>query len=491
MRERSAIPKEFGLEFEAQQQTLMRTRLLWYLIVANVLNVFGILLSLFGVLAAETGLFNLLMQMDGQQVGQAQYDINRVTMWSSFLLSLPGVALYLWALKRVSGRPITREAGLRLVYWLIVAPAVIALLGSVLSAEIGGHLLGARESAEVFSRSIGLGGAITVFFSHFLACLFLPWRPRESVRPMLPLIALNALIALYTLWGDWVNYGAVVVISVVVMLPGTALCWLKHARFTKRFAEKQFRTAYGELRFELSAARQIHDAMFPEPVTDGPVRVTYRYEPMRQIGGDYVFVRSDKNAITVVLIDVTGHGVGAALTVNRLHGEVSRLLAEEPDIGPGDLLGGLNRYLHITLAKHSVYATAMCIRAELASETIRYANAGHPPAFLMRSGGKLEHLDSTTFLLGVCEGVDFQPNEQAIGFVPGDRLIAYTDGATEALNEDGRQLRVGGLESVVRGLDGSEDDWTQHIVDAVDAHRHGPAQDDTLVIQLLRMPESG
>lgn len=491
MAPRSDIPKEFGLEYEAQQQTLMRTRLLWYLLVANVLNIFGLLLALVGVVLAESGVMNTLMELQGQSAGQVEYNVNRVTMWTSFLLSIPGVAWYLWALTRVYRRSITREAGLRLVYWLIVAPTVISLLGSVLIMEISGRLLDAPDSAEAFSQSIGLGGALTVFFSHFFACLFLPWRPMESMRPMLPLIALNAVVALYTLWGDWLNYGAVMVISVVVMLPGTALCWLKNARFAKRFTEKQFRSAYGELRFELSAARQIHDAMFPDPITDGPVRVDYRYEPMRQIGGDYVFVRRSDEAVDLVLLDVTGHGVGAALTVNRLDGEVTRLLAERPDCGPGELLEGLNRYLHITLARHSVYASAMCLRVEHGRDALRYANAGHPPAFLFSGGASAVSLDSTTFLLGVTAGEDFLPGEAEVPFVPGDRLIAYTDGATEALNAEGRQLRIAGIEGVLKKLAGQGGTWLDEVVDAVDRHRSGAAQDDTLIVEVLRAGSAG
>ena len=484
--------EEFGGEYRAERTRLMRKRLVWYLGVSNAFNLIGLFLSGLTVALGETGFFDTVTRLQESGAGQAEYSVNRVTLWGGFLLSVPGAVFYLWALIRVLGRPIEREAGLRLVYWLIVLPTVLGLIGSLVIAQVGSTIMGTSGDADAFSQGIGWGGALAVVRSHFFACLFLPWTPRESVRPMLPLLVLNGLIASYTLWGSWDEIGILVGLSVVSITPGVALCWLKQSRFTKRFIDRSLRSAYGELRFELSAARQIHDAMFPDPVTEGPIRVDYRYEPMRQIGGDYVFVRRSEHAVDVVLIDVTGHGVGAALTVNRLHGEVSRQLAERPDCGPGELLRGLNRYLHITLARHSVYATAFCCRVETESDELRYASAGHPPAYIVGQERACERLDSTSYLLGVVGVDDFDAGEKSQRLAEGDRLIAYTDGATEAMDGEGRQFRIAGIESTLdglrsaRGTPAQPGSWLAAIVAAVEQHRAGAATDDTLIVEVQR-----
>src|SRR5690606_28540475 len=94
-------------------------------------------------------------------------------------------------------------------------------------------------------------------------------------------------------------------------------------------------TRYGEFRRELTDARRIHESLFPKPKCEGDVHFLYLYEPMRQIGGDYLFVScaptddGRREMLSFVVIDVTGHGIPAALTVNRLHGELSRLFAED------------------------------------------------------------------------------------------------------------------------------------------------------------------
>src|SRR5690606_31991441 len=142
-------------------------------------------------------------------------------------------------------------------------------------------------------------------------------------------------------------------------------------------------------------------------------------------------------------------GIGAALTVNRLHGEIERQLGERADAQPGDLLTGLNDYLHHTLASHSVYATALFLRIDPNTGRLSWASAGHPPAFLRTLEGRIERLDSTTLVLGACRGSDFVPNEQSCRFLPGDMLIAYTDGAIEARNSAGRMLSVDGLQRAI------------------------------------------
>jgi len=186
-----------------------------------------------------------------------------------------------------------------------------------------------------------------------------------------------------------------------------------------------------------------------------------------------------------VLIDVTGHGISAALTVNRLHGELERQFGEKPDLAPGALMQGLNNYLHYSLAQHSVYATALAMRIDPKARTVTWSSAGHPPAFLRTVSGHIDRLESTTIVLGACRGEDFHPIERSMAMGPGDALIAYTDGATEARDVDGRMLRVDGIQSVLAsGHPETDGGWCTAVIHAVDRFREGPPRDDTLVVEV-------
>lgn len=344
------------------------------------------------------------------------------------------------------------------------------------------------------ARAIVLGNGLGVIFSsHLFACLLLPWRPRECYRPLIPLLVINALICAY--YWSLVPTGAAlsIILSPLIGLPGAAICWWRQSRFKDKFTNKMLRGRYGEMKQELSAARTIHESLFPKALDSGPVRFDYRYEPMRQIGGDYLYVRTTAAPgralplTNIAIIDVTGHGIGAALTVNRLHGEIDRQFGENPAAAPGEILTGLNKYLHHTLATHSVYATALIVQIDPNSSTLTWASAGHPPAFLRTIDGRIDRVESTTFVLGACHGDDFQHDQRLTRFAEGDTLIAYTDGAIEARNAAGKMLNVAGMERLVASLAPDADGgWSSAILRSVDQFRNGPPEDDTLVVEIWR-----
>ncbi len=357
-----------------------------------------------------------------------------------------------------------------------------------------GLLLDPSRRERMIARAVVLNNSLAaIFFLHFFACLFLPWSPRESIRPIVPLLVLNAIVALFYI--RLVPLGGTISIlaSPLVAVPGALICWWRQSRFKDRFHFRMLKGRYGEMKQELGYARKIHESLFPAPLRQGAVQFEYRYEPMRQIGGDYLYARSvllpgrKLPALNLVIIDVTGHGIGAALTVNRLHGEIDRQFGEDPEAGPGRVLKGLNDYLHHSLASHSVYATALCLRVDPNDGRLAWASAGHPPAFLRGIDGTLDRLESTTLVLGACRGADFEANEQTVRFVSGDVLIAYTDGAIECRNAAGRLLGVTGLQRIVAGARPDQDGgWASAVIRAVDDYRHGPAKDDTLLVEVFR-----
>lgn len=539
----ATFTSDFHHEFEQERSRWLRRRFLWYVGVTVGMSIAAMVLGAVGYLLAG------LADEENARIARQQFS------GASLIGVVPGVVslvAYVWAFLHVRRRLLGREAILRIVYWLIVAGGALSIIGGIISyqvqrpeidaaieraaamraaqssearagasgaqgeaamqADAGGDASGEKEQRfkigtttfsandkELIGALVGMSGFTTIFFSHFFACLFLPWTPRESIRPILPLLGLNAVVTLLYMGSAWKWGVASIALSPLVAAPGAAICWWRQGRFKDRFHYSMLRGRYSQLKQELTDARRIHESLFPRPVTSGAVRFDFRYQPMRQIGGDFLYINrfsggavageDGSEPLSIVIIDVTGHGIPAALTVNRLHGELERLFAEDPDIEPGDVLTALNRYVHLTLATHSVYATALCLRVDPRQNEIAWASGGHPPAFLRTVDSRLERLDSTSFVLGACHGDDFKHGQLTLRMGPGDTLIAYTDGATEARNERGGMMRVEGLQTVIARLAPkamSSGGWAGAVLEEVDRHRFGPPADDTLVVEVWR-----
>ncbi len=459
---------ELQLEFDRETQQLLRRRFLWFA---------GTLIGLAGIalLIVMVTFFAYPAAMKAVTAGgKAAPDVDiSNTEWLRLGivggLGLVGLAVYVgcfWlAWKR---RDLVGEQVLRLTYLLVVVDGLM---------HVGlDHL--------PHSPSIGLLG---VFVTHFVACCFLPWTPRQAMMPLIPVLVLWAVLHMTTGDAPILVRTLGLAIGPLVGVPGVLLCMVRHSRRYEMAERAFFYKRYRDVRRELVDARRIHEALFPREITQGPVQLGYRYEPMQQIGGDFLFAHAaGPSKLNVVLLDVTGHGILAALTVNRIWGELTRITAERPEIKPGELLCLLNRYAHLTLAPHSVYLTALCIQIDTERDELIYASGGHPPAFIIRADGSLEELFSTTFVLGACGGDDFEDGAAHVPFLPGDRLLAYTDGITETLGSNGRLLGLEGLRAIMRDVSMRRGPLADAVLAATDAKRVGARADDTLVVELRR-----
>lgn len=363
--------------------------------------------------------------------------------------------------------------------------------------------------STVTLRALGVETTGMHYFmiSHLIACAFLPWTPRQAVQVALLVLSVSAVSELAiendtffnTTFADLVSEIFAIVLSPALMAPGVVVAWMKSSRRLQQSKLRFLSQRYGEVRRELTDARKIHESLFPSPLETGPVRMSYRYAPMRQIGGDFLYVCNapprgvvGEDGLNVVLIDVTGHGIPAALTVNRLHGELERIFAEDPLVSPGEVLSLLNRYVHLTLAPHSIYGTAVCLKIDPEEGVVEFASGGHPPAYIRAVDGTIERLDSTSFVLGACPDEAFDPEPRTHRFGPGDSLIVYSDGVTEARDPDGRMLGLLGLEALLAGrVVGADGAWPDTLASELDAYRQAPPEDDTLVVELYRPIQTG
>ena len=182
---------------------------------------------------------------------------------------------------------------------------------------------------------------------------------------------------------------------------------------------------------------------------------------------DFVHLHVDEtSAVHLTLVDVTGHGLAAALTVNRLYGELERVYAESNRSDPGTVLTLLNRYINLTMRQHNIYATASCVMLDPTTGTLRWASGGHPPGYLRRANAEVRDLAATTVLLGALADDQFNPDQQTIEVNPGDTLIMFTDGAFEARDRTGQPFGLQRLREMVSITQPSMH-WPEYLAAAI------------------------
>lgn len=317
-----------------------------------------------------------------------------------------------------------------------------------------------------------------------IACLIVPMPVRESLRFSVPCAAVYAgtLVLVVGLGpGPAVGWS---LLGAALMSVGPAWSAWRFREMDARFAGREALARYRDVASELVYARRVHESLFPPEIAAGPVRVSYHYAPMREVGGDFLFVwplafpgSPAAGRLCVVLIDVTGHGIAAALAVNRLHGELRAFFARSPEGSPGELAARLNAFTQEQLSPQAMFATALCLR--VSPDRAEFASAGHPPAFLRRASGGVEAMAATAPMLGVVGEEEFEPGAAEVALGPGDQIVAFTDGLFETIDARGEAF---GLERIRAHIGAEPEVSARSLADRVDAFRHGRALDDTLVV---------
>jgi phosphoserine phosphatase RsbU/P len=198
---------------------------------------------------------------------------------------------------------------------------------------------------------------------------------------------------------------------------------------------------------ELETARQIQSSILPANVPEVEnLRIAASYRPMTAVAGDfYQFVRTDDHHLGVLVADVSGHGVPAALISSMIKVAMQSVAVIADD--PAQVLGGLNRVLSAELRGQLTSAAYLWLDCE--NHTARYSAAGHPPLLCWRDArGELQKIESNGLLFGIAEEAEYPVCSLAAE--PQDRFVMYTDGLVEPENGRGESFGDGGLEEVVR-----------------------------------------
>ena len=260
-------------------------------------------------------------------------------------------------------------------------------------------------------------------------------------------------------------------------LGNLAAAALEHARL---FAE---RLSARRVEEELQLARTIQAGLLPRALPDTPeLEIAAISLSSHEVGGDYydVLTLADGD-VRIAVGDVAGKGVPAALLMANVQASY-RALRDEPD--EVDLMTRLNRVTHENTDLPR-YITFVSGRVGLSEEALTYVNAGHNPPYLLRPGGQVESLCEGGLILGVFPLARYVSSR--VAFRPGDLLVLYTDGVTEAMNPEGDLFGEERLLQVLEesfGLGAGE--VLARVQQAVDDFAAGAPQRDDLTLLVVR-----
>ncbi|HTO95273.1 MAG TPA: PP2C family protein-serine/threonine phosphatase [Bacteroidota bacterium] len=236
-------------------------------------------------------------------------------------------------------------------------------------------------------------------------------------------------------------------------------------------------------RDELESGRAVQLAMSPEPSPAVPGWDVWLYtRSANEVGGDLVdFLRLDGGRSAAVVGDVAGKGLAAALFMVKIQ---STLRALAPDFtSPADLMAKLNAIL-IRDGLPGKFASLVYVAIDSPSGDIRLVNAGHMPPVII-SGGTVTELPKGNAALGLAPLTLFEPRD--VHLAPGDTLVVYSDGVTEARNGAGEFFgpdRFKALCAECRGI--AAQPFGARILDAVARFEGNARRTDDLSLVILR-----
>jgi sigma-B regulation protein RsbU (phosphoserine phosphatase) len=208
---------------------------------------------------------------------------------------------------------------------------------------------------------------------------------------------------------------------------------------------------------DLDAAADIQQDLLPKDLPDTlGANFAWHFEPCDELGGDILNVLPlNDHSVAVYLLDVSGHGVPAALlsvTLSRVltTRDLSSSILVSQDAGTGaptvrpsrEVAEHLNRQFPMTAQRGHYFTMAYAV-LDTQTRLLRYTIAGHPPPILVRRDCAPEQLEGGNFPIGMVDDAVFE--DRSIELAPGDRLYLYSDGITEAVNSRNEMLQIEGL----------------------------------------------
>ena len=346
------------------------------------------------------------------------------------------------------------------VAWLSVLSAEVVgysayasvRLVSPLLARLPGALRWALDSLIVAAGAVF--GSIAVFLTD-------PFFALAQIRTVLLIVALNALLA-----------------------AGVALALGLYDRMRRQIeASYRVRRERDALEREMNVAREVQRELLPRaaPRFEG-LELAGVCRPAIAVGGDYYdYLRHADGRPGLVIADISGKGVPAAILMASLQASVRSLFPTAAD--PGQLHERLNHAL-CGSSSTARYATAFLADFDPGARRLTYSNAGHLPALVIR-GAQTLRCQEGGIPIGLFDGATYDTG--ALTLEPGDLLALFTDGVTEAPGPDDEEFGEDRLADLLRARkDGSLEAAVQAVLDALLAWG-GPAAHDDVTLVLARV----
>jgi serine phosphatase RsbU (regulator of sigma subunit) len=259
-----------------------------------------------------------------------------------------------------------------------------------------------------------------------------------------------------------------------------------HTHLVLREAREQLARQLLEINSELEMAREIQLSILPHEIPKiRGLEIAARYLAMSSVAGDfYDFIVVDEKHLGILIADVSGHGLPAALIASMLKGALAAQSQHAFD--PPRVLSGLNRSLCGRFKHH--FVTAAYVFVDMEKNYINYAGAGHPPLLLWRaSAGSASEVLQNGLLLGFLTEAAYPAVEFPVE--PGDKVVLYTDGIVETRSpskeEFGGDLFKGFLES---NHNLNAETFADSLLDQLSAwsgHPRGNGQEDDITLLAL------
>ncbi|HXN74609.1 MAG TPA: SpoIIE family protein phosphatase [Candidatus Acidoferrales bacterium] len=274
--------------------------------------------------------------------------------------------------------------------------------------------------------------------------------------------------------------------NVFAVVTATDITEQKRAENALREANVQLEQRHREIEEDLLLAARVQQSLAPSGLTWGKVLVETFYQPVRTIGGDFGLVAPRGDNLSLMVCDVSGHGIGSALVANRIYTETMSQI--ERGIGLGAMMKHLNSFVKGNLGSSVFYFTMVAARLNYEDRSLEFAGAGHPPAMIVQPGQTPRLLESRSAVLGLLDDAVDTEAPMQVPVHPGDRVVIYTDGFTESFNKHSDMLGVEGFGEIVREASKLPlPEMKRQILAQIEAWRNGPAADDMSLV-LIEVP---
>jgi serine phosphatase RsbU (regulator of sigma subunit)/anti-sigma regulatory factor (Ser/Thr protein kinase) len=247
---------------------------------------------------------------------------------------------------------------------------------------------------------------------------------------------------------------------------------------------RQVQEANRRIDLELSIASQIQASFLPTTLPEIPeLEFAASLLPAHQISGDFYDVQGVQDRWAIMVGDVAGKGIPAAMLAAMIHATLKSEVNHHTE--PAQLLQTINHLIYAELDRSDTFITAFLAVLQTQPLQLHYASAGHTTTLLWRSAEqKVHQLPSTGMPLGIFPEIQY--DERHIPLEPNDVLVLYSDGITEAENDQGRVF--GGqalIDLLLAGYPAPIDKQLQLIFNALDLHRGKlPLRDDVVLLMV-------